>query len=157
MDIYNIFNDNFMATYEMLMKGESSYFKRRGVDVNTKALSFMQTVLRLGNPTMSELARDRHVSKATCTFVVNRLEQQGYLEKVKNSYDKRITRVRCTPHARELVELHSDFHRWVVERIFADIPELDMNEMAGYSSDVVRILRNIESEHGQGFPSPAGD
>ncbi len=53
---------------------------------------------------MKEIARMTRRDKSTITSLVNRLEQEGYVEKVKSSEDRRVTYIELTERGLALKE-----------------------------------------------------
>ena len=57
-----------------------------------------------GPVTLGELAEHERVSPPTVTKVVNKLEEQGLVERIDDPADRRICRVECTAAGVDLVE-----------------------------------------------------
>ena len=77
---------------------------------------FRSTIVRQGSLTVSDLARRISMSQATATSILSRLEQQGFVNRVKGISDKRTVYIEVTDKTRLILEnkpspLHNDFLR----------------------------------------------
>lgn len=79
---------------------------RQAVDewgMGSSRVELLITVARLGEPTMSELARTLSVTPRAITRLVDGLEAEGYVSRERQADDARVFRVRCTEAAMERV------------------------------------------------------
>ena len=61
------------------------------------------------------IAAAQRVTAGTLTTAVNALERKGYLERKRDSEDRRAVRIYPTGKARQANELHTQFHKEMVE------------------------------------------
>ena len=66
-------------------------------------LNYIDAVNMLGNPTITELARQLHITKASVTTAINKLVMLGFVTKSQSSEDRRVFYVHLTPAAEQLV------------------------------------------------------
>lgn len=59
-----------------------------------------------GPQTMSEVAEGLNVTTPAVTGLVDKLEKRGLVERVRDSQDRRVVRVRLAPHAQRMAEAH---------------------------------------------------
>jgi DNA-binding MarR family transcriptional regulator len=59
-----------------------------------------------GPQTMSEVADGLEVTTPAVTGLVDKLEKRGLVERVRDSQDRRVVRVRLAPHAQQMAEKH---------------------------------------------------
>ena len=138
-----IFNTSFNYIYMTLQDSEEEFFKANGYDdINCREVYHIVDVINLGKCTMKELAKVRHITPGTLTFVVNSLVERGYLKKERNASDKRITHVIPTQKARKIAKLHYMFHDYYLEEIFNRI-DVDPEEMSANALAVVEILDEV--------------
>ena len=71
--------------------------------LTTAQLLLMQTVLRREAMTIGELANDIHLSQATVTTILDRLEARKLLVREGSKEDKRKVHIRLTDEGRQLV------------------------------------------------------
>jgi DNA-binding MarR family transcriptional regulator len=85
------------------------------------------------------IAQELHVSSATVTNMLKRMERDGWITRERDQKDRRVVRVRLTPRAKEL-------HRHVQ----ASFCSLEEELTAGLMGDQQRVLRDLLGKiHGQ--------
>jgi len=58
-------------------------------DLTPQQLNYLRVIIRLGNPTLSELANELKITKPTVTAMVDKLVEKGYVMRVKSDADRR--------------------------------------------------------------------
>ena len=79
--------------------------------------------------TMSELSRMLLVSNGNATAVVDRLEQDGLVERKSSDADRRSVYVSLTPKGLERFEVLAAAHESEVSRLFAAMPDTDVDAL----------------------------
>ena len=74
------------------------------VDLTMSQFRALATVRRWGRQTGRELARRLHVTPGTLVPLVDRLEELGYLRRVPDQADRRLTWLELTPKAERLFQ-----------------------------------------------------
>ena len=74
------------------------------VDLTMAQFRALALIRRWGRQTGRELARRLHVTPGTLVPLVDRLEQQGYLRRVPDLVDRRVTWLELTPKADRLFQ-----------------------------------------------------
>src|SRR5579872_3612691 len=84
----------------------SDDFLRFFMDVELTMSQFraLATIRRWGRQSGRELARRLHVTPGTLVPLIDRLEEQGYLRRVPDQVDRRLTWLELTPKADRLFE-----------------------------------------------------
>lgn len=87
----------------------------------------LASVSRHGSPTLGELAASEHMTPASMTPIIKKLEARRLVARVPDADDGRVTRVRLTPAGRrQLDENRSRRTRWIRSQLSALTPaELD--------------------------------
>lgn len=86
----------------------------RAIDLHSKKLSkiagltgpqliLMRSIEQLGEVTIRELSRNTNMSQATATTILDRLERNGYVKRVRSVKDKRKVHAHLTEFGRELL------------------------------------------------------
>lgn len=65
-------------------------------DLTNQQLHYFRLIVRLQNPSVSELASALKLTNPTVTVLVNKLVAKGYLERVHSDDDRRCTRLYIT-------------------------------------------------------------
>ena len=74
-----------------------------------------------GLQTMSEVAEGLEVTTPAVTGLVDKLEKRGMVERVRDSQDRRVVRVRLAPHAQQLAEAHLAERRSQMRSVLATL------------------------------------
>ncbi|MDW6092865.1 MarR family winged helix-turn-helix transcriptional regulator [Vibrio rhizosphaerae] len=86
----------------------------RAIDLHSKKLSkvagltgpqliLMRSIEQLGEVTIRELSRNTNMSQATATTILDRLERNGYVRRVRSVTDKRKVHAHLTEFGQELL------------------------------------------------------
>ncbi len=74
-----------------------------------------------GLQTMSEVAEGLNVTTPAVTGLVDKLEKRGLVERVRDSQDRRVVRVRLAPHAQQIAEAHIAERRSRMREVLATL------------------------------------
>jgi DNA-binding MarR family transcriptional regulator len=74
------------------------------VDLTMPQFRALVTIRRFGRQTGRELARRLHVTPGTLVPLIDRIEEQGYLRRVPDLEDRRVTWLELTPKAERLFQ-----------------------------------------------------
>ena len=86
----------------------------RAIDLHSKKLSkeygltgpqliLMRAIQEMGNVTIKELSNQTNVSQATTTTIIDRLELNGYVQRVRSSSDRRKVHANLTEKGQEML------------------------------------------------------
>ncbi|MFA0668213.1 MarR family winged helix-turn-helix transcriptional regulator [Vibrio splendidus] len=86
----------------------------RAIDLHSKKLSkeygltgpqliLMRAIQEMGDVTIKELSNQTNVSQATTTTIIDRLELNGYVQRVRSSSDRRKVHANLTEKGQELL------------------------------------------------------
>lgn len=70
--------------------------------------------------TLTQIADKLCVTKATASVTVKRLVKKGFVKKVKEENDKRISTLKLTPKGEDCCGKHREFHEGLVDGILHD-------------------------------------
>lgn len=87
-------------------------------------------VARTGTPTLGELAAEEHLSPATMTPIVKKLEAMRLLARVPDPDDGRITRVRITPAGRRRLDETRGRRVQFIRARLGELPARDVERLA---------------------------
>ncbi|MCI9308557.1 MAG: winged helix DNA-binding protein [Oscillospiraceae bacterium] len=112
--------DRFLVeVFNDILKTEESYLSGSCPDLSVRELHLIEEVCRAVDEgrdnRASAIAAAQRVTAGTLTAAVNQLEAKGYLERVRDSGDKRSVRLQATEKGRRAQRSHAQFHRELVE------------------------------------------
>ncbi len=96
----------FVNTLETMLKQlEVEAGKSSGAaHLTISQYQYINAIHTLGEPSISEIAANMCITKASVTAGINRLERMGYVVKTQSALDRRVFHVRLTETSRKLVD-----------------------------------------------------
>lgn len=91
-----------------------------------------------GVPTVTELAAAAMVTVSTMTIAVNRLEGKQLVEKLRDTVDRRVVRVRLTEAGQRIAYLHRRFHRRMARSVADGLEPEELHILA-------RAMENLQT------------
>ncbi|MBP2642647.1 MAG: transcriptional regulator, MarR family [Firmicutes bacterium] len=74
-------------------------------DMTFKQFVYLDTIIKMNNPTYSELGRKFKVTKPAVTAAVNKLIGLGYLERVQSNEDRRVYHVMISDKGKRMLAI----------------------------------------------------
>ncbi len=135
--LVEVFND--------ILRTEEAYISQCCPDLSVREMHLIETVCRAVDQgrdnRSSAIAAAQRVTAGTLTAAVNQLEAKGYLERVRDSGDKRSVRLRPTQRGREAERRHTDFHRELVEAAVARLSIGETEALARGLGGIAALIR----------------
>ncbi|WP_172207383.1 fatty acid biosynthesis transcriptional regulator FabT [Lactococcus hodotermopsidis] len=107
----------------VLIIEEATLRSSRFSNVSIKEMHTIDSIGEAGMTTPSDIAKKLMLTVGTVTVSLNRLEKKGYVERYRSDNDRRVVNVSLSRSGRLLYRLHRKFHREMVKRFVADMPE----------------------------------
>ncbi len=100
----NDFNILIFYLSDLIERVLSETFKDSDIqDLSQQQMHYLQVVLRLGNPTVTELANELQLTKPTVTTLIDKMVKKGYVKRVPSSTDRRMTHL-CIDTKGEMIQ-----------------------------------------------------
>lgn len=99
-------------------------------DMSITEFGVLELLYHKGKQTINQLRKRVLVASSSISYVVNELEQDGYIEKRKCTEDKRVTFIHLTDEGRAMMDSVFPEHREVIEEIMSDLSDEEKIEMA---------------------------
>jgi len=110
--------------------------------------------------TMSELSKNALVKMPSMTEMVDRLEAEGILKRVRDTSDRRVVNVSLTEKGRKIHATMVGRRREEMSELFGQLGSRDLNDLVAALRQVSTILRKItkanEKTSGKNSQSRAG-
>lgn len=90
---------------------------------------YLEAVHKLHHPTYSDLARRFNVSKPSVTNIVNRLIQEGFVEKIQSGSDKRVFHLHLTELGKGLLAADQKAHEEMAGHILANLTSEEATDL----------------------------
>ena len=104
--------------------------------LSMRQLHYLDTINRLGHPTLSELAQELGVSRPSVTAAVAKLTEAGFVAKVASDEDRRVSHVHLAKKGHRIVRLHDGVHQTVADMIAGALNKRERQEL-------VRMLNKV--------------
>ena len=89
--------------------------------INTTEFSVMEFLYSKGEKSIQEI-RDRVLlASGSATYVVDNLEKKGYVNRIVNETDKRVTYIKLTREGKDLINNIFPIHKKNTKKIFNDL------------------------------------
>ncbi len=136
--------DIFLKTMKLHYKCSKKILESKGLYSGQPAMLFI--LLKQGMQSQRELAKKLNVSPATVNVMVKRLEKSGFVERVKDKDDLRISRVSLTEKGKAIAKEAFYGMNEVSEKVFKNLSpeeEKDLNFLLNKINDgLMEVLDN---------------
>ena len=114
-------NELLVSLFNYVLYIEQNNLKNRGVPLTMHEVHTLQVIDKAEDNNMTYIARVCMVSKSTLTSNITNLEKKGYVVRFKDEKDKRINRVTLTEKAYDVLKIHDEFHREMIDKTIGDM------------------------------------
>lgn len=115
-------------------------------NLTVKQLHCIELIHEMKNPTLSELTIKLQIKKPSTSVMLDRLEENGFLIKVKSDEDRRSAHVHLTDKGDKAAHLHVDVHKQFANLLTKDLTESEI--------DILKVLLNKAVKSILGKKSP---
>ncbi len=113
LDIY----DKILVTEEKALS--RGMFK----DISVAEMHTLEGIGLYGSRTMTETAAILGITTGTLTVAIDRLVRKGYVERRRDTVDRRVVRIRLTKKGKLAYRMHNKFHTLLVDRLVEPLDE----------------------------------
>lgn len=105
----------------------------------------MFTIHHKGSMKISEISKLMGLSNSTVSGIVDRLEAQGYVERIRSEKDRRIVNVHLTKQMNEKLLSHEDMHDSLMNNALSSATKEEMSQIE-QGLEILRYLLQKEKE-----------
>ena len=135
--LLRIFDNVLLTEEKALSKG---YFS----DLSIAELHTIEAIGPYEARAMSETANRLGITTGTLTVAIDRLVRKGYVERNRDTKDRRVVRIHLTRRGKLAYRMHSKFHTLLVKRI---MEPLDSEKQEILAEMVMNIDRFISEQY----------
>jgi DNA-binding MarR family transcriptional regulator len=103
---------------------------------------------------MSETAATLGITTGTLTVAIDRLVRKGYVERQRDSADRRVVRIALTKKGKLAYRMHNKFHTLLVDRLTSPLDEKQrqvlLDTLLGISGFISEQYRRYITANDQG-------
>lgn len=129
-------NELLVGMFNYILYLEERNLKQKGVKLSMNEVHILESIQKASDNSMSHIAKRLMVTQGTLTTNVAKLVTKGYVERLRDPDDKRVVRLNIAEKAEEVLKVHEDFHREMIDKTIGDLG-LDENEV------LIQSLENI--------------
>ncbi len=127
--------DLALSMWTKLARAYSTLYRLTGDHIRTFGLTqaqfgALESLGHLGCMTIGELCRKQLVSGGNMTVVVDNLEKEGYVERKRETGDRRVIRVRLTPKGEKVFRETFPTHAEFVASLASALSDQEQTELA---------------------------
>ncbi|MFW6155605.1 MAG: MarR family winged helix-turn-helix transcriptional regulator [Planctomycetota bacterium] len=122
--------------------------------VTTPQMICLNSLVRLGSVTLTDLARDVDLNPSTVNGIVDRLERKGYVRRHRGTADRRRVFLELLPAGREVVRSPRSLLQDHLAQALSELPEL---ERMAIVLSLERVVSLMEAQPLQGPPRLTSD
>jgi DNA-binding MarR family transcriptional regulator len=108
-------------------------------DLTRKQFHYLQVIIRMKNPALSELARELGITKPTVTVLVDKLVEKGYVRRVKSDDDRRSMHLHLNKKGNKINTLREIAHNRIAEKIKSGLSETETAIFTTLLNKLVRL------------------
>lgn len=135
--------DRHVVEIEELLRTVGTILKKRGrdilsnFDITPPQMDALLVLQEAGQLTMGELCQKMFLACSTATDLIDRMERNQLIERVRDTTDRRVIRLRILPKGHSIIEEVLEARRTYLVNILS---ELDGNEKE-------QMIRSLEQLH----------
>lgn len=127
--------DRHVAEIEELLRNVSTILKKRGrdilsnFDITPPQLDALLVLREYGELTMGELCQKMFLACSTATDLIDRMERNALIERVRDTADRRVIRLKVLPKGASVVDEVIEARRSHLATILAEIDVADKERL----------------------------
>ncbi|MBN1118492.1 MAG: MarR family transcriptional regulator [Bacteroidales bacterium] len=111
-------------------------------NLTLKQLFCIEIIRENENPTISELAEKLQITKPSISVMLERLEENGYVRRVKSDSDKRTAHVHLTEKGDRASHLHNNLHKRFAQILTKDLTESERDILIVLLNKAVKSINS---------------
>ena len=153
-DTRRTLNELLVNLFNNILAIEEANLQNQHVSLSMTEVHILEAIVKSESNMMSAVAKYLMITQGTLTVSVSKLEKKGYVERIKDESDRRIVRLRITDKAKDVLSVHDEFHKQMIDKIVND---LDIEEEQELLKSLVKVSEFFKESYGNGTPPSSGD
>lgn len=151
----SIVNELLLDIFDkILVTEEKALSKSNFSDLSIAEMHTLEGIGLYDTRTMSETAARLGITTGTLTVAIDRLVRKGYVERKRDTSDRRVVRVRLTKKGKLAFRMHSKFHTLLVDRIVEPLSSSDRDLLVQLLTRVSEFVGDQYSRYNTRPASP---
>ncbi|PLX15487.1 MAG: hypothetical protein C0599_16755 [Salinivirgaceae bacterium] len=127
-----------LSKSEQLEEQEKQNTDLKGL--TAKQLHCIELIHSMENPTLSELTEKLKITKASTSVMLDRLEDNGFIKKVKSDNDRRSAHVHLTDKGDKAAHIHVDVHKRFALLLTKDLTDSEKDILIVLLNKAIKAL-----------------
>jgi DNA-binding MarR family transcriptional regulator len=140
--LLRIFDNVLLTEEKALSKG---YFS----NLSIAELHTLEAIGPYEARAMSETASRLGITTGTLTVAIDRLVRKGYVERYRDSKDRRVVRICLTRQGKLAYRMHAKFHKLLVRRIMDPLAPDDRERLAALVREIDSFIKEQYEKYSQ--------
>jgi DNA-binding MarR family transcriptional regulator len=102
-----------------------------------RQIVYIDTINKLGNPNLGEIAKALKLSKPSVTAIVDKMAGKGYIQKFQSDEDRRSFHVHLSAKGKKFVKMHNETHHKIADLIKNNVESKDLKTLVALLNKVV--------------------
>ncbi|CAA7601826.1 MarR family [Acididesulfobacillus acetoxydans] len=115
-------------------------------ELTVPQIFLLRTLVTKGSISISELAEHLNLANSTVSGIVDRLERDGFVTRVRDKEDRRIVYVELTEHAAHFREQVPRFNEKFLGELLRGVDDQTLREMASSFRQLSDLIKRFEDK-----------
>lgn len=125
IDARQVLNELLVDIFNQILILEERYHRVHGVKLSMTEVHTLEGIQNSESKMMSDVAARLRITQGTLTTTINRLTHKGYVFREQDTKDRRIFRLGLTEKGKAVIDIHSQFHEEMVDRLLLYLDDSD--------------------------------
>lgn len=127
--------DHLVVELDALLRNIAGHLRKRGRDIlgnfeiTNPQFDALLVLRENGELTMGELCAKMYLACSTATDLIDRMERNGLIERVRGSQDRRVIRLRVLEKGSNIIDEVLEARQTYLAAQFADLDEVDKKNL----------------------------
>ena len=144
-DTRRTLNELLVNLFNNILAIEEANLQRQHVSLSMTEVHILEAIVKSESNMMSAVAKYLMITQGTLTVSVSKLEKKGYVERIKDESDRRNVRLMITDKAKDVLSVHDEFHKQMIDKIVND---LDIEEEQELLKSLVKVSEFFKESYG---------
>ena len=130
--------------FKILRIQEKAVSKSVNDALSRTEMHMLETIENLQKPTLTTVAEELGVTKATASVSASRLAKKKYIEKTRSLRDKRMSYLKLTDKGKVCCEKHRQFHDMMIQSLLKDFKVQEYPEIIKSLQGLTEFFNSFE-------------
>lgn len=120
-----VLNELLVDIFNKILVLEERFHRVHGVKLTMSEIHTLEGIQNSESKMMSDVASALSITQGTLTVTINRLSHKGYVNRTQDTKDRRIYRLGLSEKGKEVMAIHEQFHKDMVDRLLLHLSDKD--------------------------------